>query len=303
MTYTDHIVKDRGGSIWVELLDATAPITSCTIAIEDSAGTSKLSATAATVSTLSTTLSGPARAGERVLQCAALASTDISPGQRIRIQPSQTEGQTLTCRERDEAADLIYTYEEIQTDLPHGAPVFGLRVTYTVAAAVANAIWSHGMAIWTPTIGTAQAPTVELLHCTLYALPDTWATLSDLQLVVPGGAVGRLRGESDDVTYQLRDARISLVRALLEVDPRTGSQAPVHTILGPATELRRLHALRWLLDRELNWGPAAGVDWLRVELLYQRELELVRRAQRDLDQDGANSVQEQGPLPLRVLRG
>lgn len=301
-TWTDHIVEDLGGAIWVEIPSLSAAATSCTVAIEDDGGTSKLASTAATVSPLSTTLEMPARSGSRSFKLAALAVGDIAPGVRFKVVPAQGAAQVFTCKERDETDDVLYSYEAVREELPYAAPIIGIRVTYTVAAAVADERWWNGRAIWTPTVsGSAIAPTIERLHCVAVRLDDVLATERDLRRIVPTGLLERVITETDDLPGQLWEARQDVIEDL--TFDAGGEHELAHTIVGAGTMLARLHALRWRMLRRAAWGEAA-LNWEEAAKDYDRELLRARTLYaRDRDQDGVLSDDEQGPFAWQTVRG
>lgn len=297
MTFTDHIVRDVGGTIETDLLEYSAAVTAVTITIYDGVGSARLAATAATIASLSTTLAADAHPGDRSLELAALVAADLSAGQRFKVAPTDRPAQVFTARIVDATADRVWTYEAVAELLPYASPVRAVRASYTVASTVATSTWWNGEAVWTPTVaGAAQGALGEVLHCTLRRLPITIASESDLEWLL-GDRRRFIDDERDALARQLWLARQRLLQDMV------AAGVPAHVILGPRTLLARAHAIRWALDAEHRWGPTA-LDWDAMRARYRDELDTARQlAVRDVDQDRMQLPTEQGPYAVEMIRG
>ena len=285
-----YLVKDTASLAEVDLLDLESACTSLTVALTDGSGASLLAATAASVSTLTSTLSAPAKRGTRHLFVADVG--DLAPGHRFSVKATGQWRQNLTCREVTSGS--VYTYEKLLADQPQGAAVFGRRGYYTVAGAVLTDFFWHGSLVWTPTTsGGAQHAIEEAAHCVLHRWPTTLAVQADLEEAA-GVSLLSFCEDVDDLPLQLLRARERLQSDL------SGQYNPAMRL--GIRDLVSAHALAWLASREkledtsLNWG--------RVRRRYEdAKKRLVGGAVYDIGQDRGISGLEVKPHARRAVRG
>jgi len=138
MALPQHLTYGRGGTIH---LDVPSLPDAVTVSILDADGGTKLEHTAATVSTIDTTLSANVSAGDLSVSVDSNVGFETGKTVWLRDDPEEilvraVEGTTIRLRR-----PVIY-------DHVSGAGVEGARVSYDVNASVSNTLWWDGRAEW-----------------------------------------------------------------------------------------------------------------------------------------------------------
>lgn len=288
------VIYNAGGTIETTVLDYRPD--SATVQVLDGAGATKVPAgTVATLDPVNTTLSSSASAG--ATSVAVTSAANIVIGRRYWIGGWTVERESIT------VASVSGTTVTLRRPLRNahalGEAFIGTRLSYTITAAQANALWWDGRAIWTPVLAApaegqrAAESIVEVVHCARVKIPEALASTVDLGLVVP-----RLRhvlDEEVDLPLSLMEARRALLQDL-------GGKWRVYTTIA-SLELVIPHAMRWWLDRRYGFSSDEQPVFDRLEAEYLRRIaQLQALVVVDQDQDQAIDAAE-GPYTTgRVWR-
>lgn len=282
MSIPQHIIKDDGGTVSINL---TSQPTTARVWVEMDDGTDVVTNAAGTISTIDTTLSSAATAGDRTVSVAS--ATGISSGSTILLAAPK---ERVTCKSI--SGTTVTLWQPLQQDHASGTAAQGARVTYAVSASDADTLFWDGRVKW-EIDGVVEFTAVE---CTLYPLHRR-ASLTDLADLDPM-IVDILEAEADP--EKLLDA------AHGDVLSRIGSRGRVRVYpAGP--EFNRAVALQCMS----NYYGAQSSD--SADRLYERyrdratvELDrIMANIPRDEDQDGkANEPEERMNFrSVPVIRG
>jgi hypothetical protein len=283
------LVKDIGGGI--ETLILAGRPASCTVSVYNDQGTAVVSAATATIDPCSTTLDAAAAAGARTFEVADASA--IIAGRRYRIGELAGAEPSEDVTVKSVAGTTVTTWAPLVFAHVDGAGVTGLRVSYTVGASAAAALWWDGYAVWTPASGD---PVVEPVHCARRVIPVNLIDLVDVLQVHSDAA--KVLGSKLDLPQALLDARNEL---LMEI----GGIAIVHTLLGNQ-HFRRPCALKFWLMRRFELGPdwKDALDAMEKEYRDRRDKLIQGAVPIDADQDGTtNSVEDKAARGRAVRIG
>jgi len=165
-----HIRYRSGGSIHIDL--RTRP-DAATVRIIDGGDSEKMSSTSASISVVSTALSGAVSTGAVSFNVAN--GTNMAAGMAYWIQDDPEEA---LARRID--GNTVYLRRPVVYNHVNAAVVEGTRVTCAINSAIANSLWWDGRAEWNID-GSVYYTAVE---CTKYPI-DRLATVQDLFDIEP----------------------------------------------------------------------------------------------------------------------
>jgi len=271
------VVKDVGGTIWIEPRLDSLP-TAATLAIIDGGNTARVAAgTSATVSTISTTLNGAISSGATSLVVAS--ATGIAEGSEIALR---APFETVTVKAV--SGTTVTTWHPISYDHATGATVDGMRISYDVTAAQATPLWWDGRAVWTLTVGGATVQHVSSVECVEYGL-ERVANLQDVYRIHP------------EFHYEL--ASVTNVDAWMDgahgqVLDELGSRGRARTWLGDETFVEAVALCALYRHYRSQASDRAQVLYERYREEYQAAMSrAMENTPNDADQDGSVEPGEQ----------
>jgi len=272
------VILDVGGEIEAEF--PTVRPASVTVSVYNEAGTAKVSAASGTVDPVSTTTSAAVAAGATTVALADASSIVAGRRYAIGVTGSYLMQEVVTVR--DLSASVATLTDPVVYQHASGDAFRGVRVSYTVSAAAANALWWDGYAVWTPNTG---APVTEGVDCVKRMIPEALLNVSDCLMVYPKGK--KMLDLELNLPRALRDARDKFLRDL-------GGRARAHSMLS-SSDLKWGAALCFWLMRD----PSMGEAWLDMadkwQELYNHEIEKLRsQVPTDNEQDGVTDGPSDG---------
>jgi hypothetical protein len=275
MSLPQHIVKDQGGSISVEVL--TRP-TAGTVSVFGPDGTTLVDEQAVTVTSIATTTDEVANAGDDVLSLTAV--TNITEGKKLWLRAPVEQ---VTVKSVDATAKDVTLWEPLLHDHADGETVQSCLVTYTVSSSDASKLFFDGRARWTLDSVITEFTGVE---CTEYPLPRR-ATMTDVR---------RWHAKIADELDSEDDPERLLDTAHEDVLVDIGARNRARCFTGSA-EFSRAVAARFLMNHYTGKVGVAMELYEQWKETYTQELSKVTQTTpRDGDQDGVIEENE-------VMRG
>lgn len=268
------LTKGVGGTVETQFLDRQPA--SCLVSVYTGEGSAKVSAQAATVDPINTTLNGAVAA--RATTLVLTSGTGVTVNRRYRIgTPTGDDENDEIITVKSISTNTVTTWAPLTLAHTTGDVFQGCRVSYAVTSTQADAVWTNGWATFTPNTGDTQTEAVE---CYLTKIPEFLCDETDLRLVFP--KLGKNLDAELDLPRALREARDE---TLLDL----GGKNRAHTFLG-AAEFRRQAALKFWLLRRYSFGDEWTAQFTVMEAEYEkRKTELIATMPIDADQDGTTS--------------
>lgn len=207
---------------------------SCTMSIVGTENVEIVSDAVCTVDPVNTTLSVAALAGDETLTLTS--AVGVTTKRRYLVGDEEV---TL----RSISGSVASLWAPVERGHAVATPFQGLRVSYAVSGGVAAAESFDLQAVFTPDTGDEQ---VEVLNFVTRKIPDDLISEVDLRKLVPKSV--QSISQETDMHAALRDARDELIIDL-------GGRQRASRLLGTDV-MRRLAALRFWLDRRLEFGDA-----------------------------------------------
>lgn len=281
------LTKNVGGTVETQFLDRQPA--SCLVSVFTGEGSAKVSAAAATVDTVATTLNGAVAAKATTVVVAS--ATGIITNRRYRIGGTAAGEADEVVTVKLVSGTTVTPWAPLGLAHSTGATFQGCRVSYAVTSTAADNVWTNGWATFTPPTGDTITEAVE---CYLTKIPDFLCDESDLRLVFP--KLGKNLDAEMDMVAALREARDEVLLDL-------GGKNRAHTFLG-AAEFRRQAALKFWLLRRYSFGDEWTAQFVAMEAEYEkRKTELIATMPVDADQDGTTTgVNDTGFVSGRLER-
>jgi len=281
------LTKNVGGTVEAQFLDRQPA--SCLVSVYTGEGAAKVSAAAATVDTVNTTLNGAVAA--KATSIVVTSATGIITNRRYRIGGTAAAEADEVVTVKAVSGTTVTLWAPLVVAHSSGATFQGTRVSYAVTSTSADNVWTNGWATFTPPTGDSITEAVE---CYLTKIPEFLCDESDLRLVFP--KLGKNLDAEMDMPAALREARDEVLMDL-------GGKNRAHTFLG-AAEFRRQAALKFWLLRRYSFGDEWTAQFTAMEAEYEkRKTELIATMPIDADQDGTTSgVNDTGFVSGRLDR-
>ncbi|MGB0890079.1 MAG: hypothetical protein ACPGWS_07335, partial [Solirubrobacterales bacterium] len=282
MSTIQHAIKDVGGQISIVVRERPTAAT-VTIKAGDDGSTIAEDQTA-TVSSINTTLSGAASAGDRSVDVAS--ATGIVPGASFWLTDGDGPDELVKCKSI--SGTTITLWRKLRHAHASGDTAEGTTLTYAVTAAQAAARFWDGRAQW-----SLDGALTHFTHviCTDYPL-SRLANILDWQIEIPNLV---------DVLHDDEDPEDILDRAHDDVVRTIAQRSRAHVL----TDERALVVPCVLRASEIVYGRRPGDDARELAEHYRDKLDnilpqAVATAPRDLDQDGIAEDHER--LSMRTIR-
>lgn len=267
------LVKDVGGTIETYFEDARP--SSVTVTVYTGEGAKKIDGEAATVDSVSTTVSSAVTKCTTTVALTSAASVVSGRRYILGVDESTAPKEIVTVKSVDSSTATLFA----PTLYAHnsGDAFRGGRVSYSFPAASADVTWFDGYADWTPASGD---PITETVDCALRKIPDDLIDWSYCLRWFPKG--GKTVDAELDMRAALRDARDRFLR-------RLGGRVRTHKMLGSA-DFKLGAALEFWAQRMVSWGEEWAEDRAEMEKRIQDEVDKLRSTV-PVDIDDDNSTQ------------
>ena len=278
MPLPQHITKDIGGILWVDIPQTAA---NALVTVRDGDGTLRISNATATVSAVATVATQALVAGNTVVVLGNAQAVTSGAEFWIRTPDEKVRAKTID-------GNAVTLWHPILQDHANGVTVEGTRISYAVPSANSTTLFWDGRAEWTVNSATLVITAVE---CTKYPL-ERQATVQDMYAEFP---------RADMYLDSHEDAERLLEIAHDDVLSRLGGKGRARVYTGSREFTRAVVFAAWMM----HFRRATSEDGQRLYERYKEELgdELERMAEvvpRDEDQDGA--VEENERRAYRSIR-
>ena len=278
MALPQHITKDIGGVIWVDIPQAAA---NALVSVRNGDGTLLIGNATATVSDIATVITQALTAGNTAVVLGN--ATTVTSGEEFWVRTPDEK-----VRAKSVAGNVVTLWSPILQDHANGVTVEGTRISYAVAAANADTLFWDGRAEWTVNSATLVMTAVE---CTKYPL-ERQATVQDMYAEFP---------RADMYLDSHEDAERLLELSHEDVLSRLGGKGRARVYTGSREFTRAVVFCAWMN----HFRRATSEDGQRLYERYRQELadELERMAEvvpRDENQDGA--IEESERRAYRSIR-
>lgn len=245
--------RNAGGVIEAHFLGARP--TSVTVSVFTNKAVAKVTAQAATLNSVNTTISAQALKGALSVDVTSAAS--IVVGRRYLLGTTNGAEAPEAVSVKRVIGATVSLWAPLMSDHSSGAAFAGTRASYAVSGGQADATWFDGYADWTATGGTGETLT-EVVECWLRPVPPNLIDETYVRSVLANAH--QILPATLDMPLALLEARDELLR-------RMGGKNRVHAVMG-LDHLRRLCALVfWQLRRyELGDNYERIMDKMGEEL-------------------------------------
>lgn len=263
--------------------------TSVAVSVFTGKGTAKVTAGAATLEAVNTTLSGAVAKGALTLPLTSAAAVVV--GRRYLLGTTNgTEAPEAVTVRRVVGANVTI-WAPLMLDHSIGAAFAGTRASYAMNGTEANELWWDGYADWTATGGTGETLT-EVVDCALRPIPPN---------LIDETHVRSIWAQAHAVLPASLDMPLALLEARDEFLRRLGGDNRAHVCMG-LDHLRRPCAKVFWLNRRFELGD----NYERVmdkmaEELQQDLLDIQYQIPRDNNQDGALNGPTDGAYITRKI--
>jgi hypothetical protein len=279
------VIVNRGGLIETNFLDVRP--SSVLVSMFNGEGSQKIGSLAATLDTVSTTVSVTVAKGATSISLADATSVVI--GRRYAIGSVYTARAREVVTIKDLTASTATFWGPLNYAHNSGDAFGGTRAYYNVLSTQADALWWDGYSDWVPNTGDVIT---EVVDCVLRKIPTVIIDETDLLRVFPK-------------MQKIIDAELDLPSTLLEASAeflRTfGGKNRAHCGLG-ADHFRRPVALTWWILRRYSLGDAHSA---MMDLMEKERDNLIKNLESsipfDNDQDGVTTGRSDGGYTVITL--
>lgn len=274
MSIPQHVTKDVGGVI--SYYAPSRPSTA-TVTVKTATGAEKVSAQAATIDSVDTTISTSASRNGRSIE--VTDATGIIVGGEYDLSAP-----TERVRVREISGTTIYLYTPLLQPHASGSALQGTRISYSMSAAECDELWADGRAEWSLDGSLTDIGAVE---CTKYPVRRL-ASEQDLFREHP--RINQLMGDTVDSGALLDDAFEMVLSDI-------GKRGRMYLMTGGPEFVNATRKAAMLLILDDRGSEEAEILYQRKLRQYHDELaRLMAMVPQDTDQDGIIEQHEQASL-------